>query len=414
MGNKIAMKVKIKILISFLIIFSFSLSSSTAVRSMTKSQIKSEVRNINSSIKGTKRKLKDIERRKLQYQANIKAKQAEAASLVNQLAILENRLAMTKVEVESIREEQIRVNLEIKKISIEVERKEEDIKKERRNIANTLKLMYKEGNVNAWEMLLLNDSLTDFLNEFKYLEDINKEMANSLDNLKRIKKDLERKKISMDGKKEELINLKKDLEDSLISMEEEEKDKAFMIEMTNNSEKEYQNLLAQAKKEQEQASLEIVRMEKAVREKMKSMSNKKLVLNKDGFIWPVPKNKITTYFHDPDYPFRYLFEHPAVDIRARQGTTLRAAASGYVARVKIRGSSYGYIMIVHGDGFSTVYGHASKSFVKADDYVVQGQRIGLSGGTPGTTGSGRFTTGPHLHFEVRLNGIPVDPLKYLP
>ncbi len=135
-----------------------------------------------------------------------------------------------------------------------------------------------------------------------------------------------------------------------------------------------------------------------------------------GWSWPVPKNTITSTFRDPSYPFRKsIGEHSGVDIRAAQGTTLRAAASGYVARVKFDGSTaYSYIMIIHADNFSTVYGHVSGVSVSADEYVTQGQIIGKTGGAPRTVGAGPFSTGPHLHFEIRKNGIPVDPLNYLP
>ncbi|MFH2104616.1 MAG: M23 family metallopeptidase, partial [Parcubacteria group bacterium] len=106
--------------------------------------------------------------------------------------------------------------------------------------------------------------------------------------------------------------------------------------------------------------------------------------------------------------------HYAIDVPTPQGTPMYAPADGYVVRYRDAGYGYSYIMLMHANDLSTVYGHTSASFVSAGQYVTEGQVIGLSGGTPGTKGAGLMTTGPHLHLEVRVNGVPVDPLRYLP
>jgi len=274
--------------------------------------------------------------------------------------------------------------------------------------------LHKRDNVTSLEILLVNDSLADFLSQIKYLEDINESVKSSLDDLESYKRQLEKEKANLEKKNLELNKLVADLEDKQSKLSYEKGSKAVLIKQVGESEKEFQKLLVAAKKEQEAAAADISNIEKIIRAKLAKKEGYSLELNENGLIWPVTKNTITAYFHDPDYPFRSIFEHPAVDIRAAQGATIKAAASGYVARVKFDGSSkYAYIMIIHGDGLATVYGHVSRVFVHEDEYVTQGQNIGLSGGMPGSPGSGGLTTGPHLHFEVRLNGIPVDPLGYL-
>jgi len=408
MGEKI-----IKLFILIFVIFVF-FNTDNFVIGQNEEQYNDEIKILNNEIQTQKDKLKDIQEKQKIYSNTIKKKQKEEANLDNQLAILENRLAKAELDIEGVEIEINRINLEINKVNIEIENKNNEIEKEKEHIGNILKLMYKQSNVNTLEIILLNDSLVDFLNQVKYLEDINKEVSNSLQELKKYKKQLDKNKESLTKKNKELSELKKELENKKEILDNDQQNKVFILDQVKSSEKQYQQLLLQAKQEQAQAAADIVSLERAVREKVNNLSGGKLEFNDQGLIWVVPKNIITAYFHDPEYPFRYIFEHPGIDIRAAQGTTIKASASGYVARAKDAGKGYSYIMIVHGDGLSTVYGHVSKIYVKEDEYVVQGQAIGASGGMPGTFGAGRLTTGPHLHFEVRLNGIPVNPLEYLP
>ncbi|MDW8098586.1 MAG: M23 family metallopeptidase [Anaerolineae bacterium] len=100
--------------------------------------------------------------------------------------------------------------------------------------------------------------------------------------------------------------------------------------------------------------------------------------------------------------------HTGLDIATWPGSPVLASDSGYVAFAGWDRTGYGNLVVIdHGNGYITYYAHLSKIFVKRGDSVAQGQRIGAVGC------SGRCT-GPHLHFEVRENGVPRDPLEFLP
>ncbi len=124
------------------------------------------------------------------------------------------------------------------------------------------------------------------------------------------------------------------------------------------------------------------------------------------FSWPVT-GTITSPFGWRPNPFGGSPEfHQGLDIAAPTGTTVTAAAGGTVIMAQWYGGYGNYILIDHGGGYSTGYGHLSAIYVSNGQTVTRGQAIGAVG----STGQ---STGPHLHFEVRINGKPVDPAPRL-
>jgi murein DD-endopeptidase MepM/ murein hydrolase activator NlpD len=129
--------------------------------------------------------------------------------------------------------------------------------------------------------------------------------------------------------------------------------------------------------------------------------------------WPMASFTITQPFgptnvslEPPFGPYKHF--HTGIDIAAPLGTAVMAAADGLVVAVGHGTTGYGnYVVIAHGGGVETLYGHLLQTNVKVSDRVVRGQLIGLEGSTG-------FSTGPHVHFEVRVNDQVIDPMPYLP
>ena len=367
---------------------------------------------ITDEIKAKQDKIKELTDKINAYNDSIKQYRSQAATLSSQVSYLSTRIARTETQIE-LTENQISENsLEIQDTENKIKQNEGSIDQTKKNLREFIQELYQRDQDSELEILLSNSSLSDYYNNLKTLTVLQSKTKDALKNLKDYKANLATLMAQLEDKKNNLKKLKQTLEENKNDFREQQLAKQNILIQTKNSESKYQSLLAKAKAEQAAANADIMALEQKMRG---SKAQKLQALGSSALIWPVGSRLITTYFHDPDYPFRYIYEHPAIDVGATpQGTPLRAAASGYVGQAKNAGRGYSYIMLVHADGFSTVYGHVSKIYVNNDDFVSQGEIIGLSGGMPGTTGAGSMTTGPHLHFEVRKDGIPVNPLDYLP
>jgi murein DD-endopeptidase MepM/ murein hydrolase activator NlpD len=401
-----------------LIVFVFSFIFLTKANLLVQAQ-EETIDELNRKIESQQKKIEELKRKAASFAEVIKQKQSEAVTLANELAILDNRIAQTQIDIEVTNKEINKVKDKIKAKELEINLKEKEIEKLKIQIAEFIRLIYRNDQRSYLEILFLNNSFSEFFNEINFSKEIQGSLQQTLDELQDLKYKLEQDKTELIRNKKDLEDLKTKLNQEKTQLDEQKQVKELLLSETKSSERRFVDLLGQAKLEQQAVNAEIVSLEKKVREKLEEQKRKDLYQKLGGQVnlsWPISSSRgISAIFHDPDYPFRYLFEHPGVDIRAPQRTQVRAATDGYVGSVrKPLIGKYSYVMIIHNDGISTVYGHLSSIIVEEDQFVAKGQVIGLSGATPGTPGAGRFTTGPHLHFEVRLNGIPVDPLSYLP
>jgi murein DD-endopeptidase MepM/ murein hydrolase activator NlpD len=374
-----------------------------------------DVSSLDSQIENKKNEVNEIKKQMAVYEKSIRVKQEEAMSLYNQIDILENQIAKTKLDIMATEKEIEQIKLENREVELKIITIEDKITSQKDNLSSIIQEIHQADKESPLKIFLSNNSMSDFFNQTEYIKDLQNNLQDSIGTIKQERKELVLKKGELEQQELQVAKLKEDLEQKQVEQQGETQYKDILLTKTKESEAKYQQLYTQAKQEQQSISSEIYSLEQAYRKKLENKKKQNQPELTDSTLgWPVPQRRITSTFHDPDYPFRYLFEHPAIDIATPQGTNITAPAEGYILKAKDNGMGYSYISIIHADGLSTVFGHVSKIYVKNDEYVSKGEVIGLTGGMPGTPGAGRLCTGPHLHFEVRLNGIPVNPLNYLP
>ena len=305
------------------------------------------------------------------------------------------------------------MQLEIRSLDVQIQSQETRLLRQKGETAELIRSIHTADGVIPLEVLLTKKSLSVFFDRLEEEKRLSRDLEDSLNAVKNDKAALEEAKRGRSEKRTAVEVETKQLKKEELTLEAERNFKESLADATRLKQSEFERVVYELREQQQATSDEISSIESTLKEKLdvidEALARGDVLLN-----WPIdPSHGITAKFHDASYPFRNLFEHPGVDIRTPVGTAVKAAAGGYVAWNK-QGKMYGnYIMVVHPGNIATVYAHLSKFIAKPDTYVERGDILGLSGGMPGMPGAG-LSTGPHLHFEVRQNGIPINPQNFLP
>lgn len=391
--------------------------------------LKQEVDVLNQQLQDKRKAAEQLQKEADVYAQQINTKQQEQTTLQTQLEVIGDQISDAQLSVEKTRNQIESKELEVRKLDLETQRLEVEQRDKKRIIAEYLRTLDRQDRQGTLYAILVHDSLSDFFEQQKALAEVQGNLQTALEEVVRLQHETDLQRQYAQQKKESLQGLQQKLETQKHSLQEQESTKQIILEQSQESEEKFQQLLERAKSDQTAVSSDVQSLEQQARAKLDELTAKlppeqrqDVVADNGELSWPISTRRITAYFHDPSYPFRNVFAHPAIDIGTPQGTPVTASADGIVGVARSIGwiesgsrryPAYNYVLIAHAN-VSTVYGHLSKVNVAEGQLVHRGDIIGYTGGKPGTEGAGLLTTGPHLHFEVRVNGIPADPLNYLP
>lgn len=375
------------------------------------SSISSQKNELNQKIQETKDNLNEVNSQKEESQYKVN-------NLSSQIDSYESKINSLKSEIET------KTN-EVNELQKKLDELEAEREKNQSLLDERLVTLYESGEVSYLDMLLSSTDLTDFISSYYMIETLtaaDKELIQNLENDKKEIADtqekvnnslgeIEKNKTELESVQQELSKAKNEEQTKVDKLTEQSHDLENDVE---EYEKKMKELDAKEKAQEAALQKKYEEAKKKAEQGNSSGSNSNSgsssggSVSSKGFIRPVKTGKITAgmYYSSGKY-------HGAVDFGVSVGTPVYAAADGIVVTSTWGGSdSYGYyIKIKHYNGLYTLYAHGSSLVAKVGQEVKQGQLIMYSGNTGNSTG-------PHLHFEVRVApggyNNRVNPLNYLP
>jgi len=367
---------------------------------------------IRSKIETANQSKIELEREIEKYQNELKTISKQATTLANTVKTLEATEKKINVDIKLTEKNIQTTELDIEALIIEIKQKQDSIGKNSIAIRKTMQEIDETDKASLIETLLSYNSLSEFWNNTEELFRFQNSLKDRLAENKEAKIALEKDKISAEKKKRELESLKGELADKKIILQANKKEQNKLLTDTKNKESNYKTLLAEKESLRIALDNELAQFESQLKFALDKNS-----LPKAGsgvLSWPLDKVFITQGFGMTDFAKSGAYNgkgHNGVDFRATIGTKIKATGSGIVkgigdTDIVCPGASWGkWVLIEHGNGLSTMYGHMSLIKVAEGQTVFIGDTIGYSGSTG-------YSTGPHLHLTVyATQGVQVTNLK---
>lgn len=343
------------------------------------------------------RQLQDVSRQINKNQELLQQKKKEERSVIGQIEAIERNIANTEKELNSLAERIAILKDSIAKVEEEIEEAEQELAEKEDLLCERLEYIYKQGEVSYLEVLLSATDIKDFLTRYDMLSIIVEQDIELIEGINKQKNDLKMKKSDLEVKEKELVQIQANQESAKKMLDSQKEEKQKILSNVSKERKAYEAAIA----ELEKASAQLEAM-------IRQMQSGGTATGTGVLTWPTPGFKtITSPYGMRWHPIlgqRRM--HTGVDIGAPMSASIVAADSGTVIFAGWMSANGNTTVIDHGGGISTVYAHQSKFLVKKGDVVVKGQEIGKVGSTG-------WSTGPHLHFEVRENGTHTDPMAYI-
>lgn len=336
--------------------------------------------------------------------ANLENKKADLNTYVTQL---DAQLTEIQGNIDSLKQQIENKEADITRTETELQKAEDTQQAQYENMKKRCKFIYEKGDTYMLEVLLQSANFGDFLNKAYYIEQLSNYDQNLLKRYREQTKLVAATKEALEEEKQTLDDEKKAVEAEESNMTALIAEKRNQIASTESEIAESASTIEEYESQLNQQTSAIAALEAAVAADKRALAGQRKYSG-GAFVWPAPSYMyISSEFGYRVHPIygRTIF-HSGLDMAAPGGSPILAAADGVVVAATYESSMGNYVMINHGDGLYTIYMHASALYVSSGQEVSAGDQIAAVGSTGNSTG-------PHLHFSVRLNGSYVSPWNYL-